>query len=85
MLQLIATWPINPSCDSFYKSDKILSNAPERHYTFVYVMVHFFFQLKYYPVLQKCFFLFVCLFVFFPVRDSNLLGDRASETTGSTA
>ena len=65
MLQLIATWPINPSCDSFYKSDKILSNAPERHYTFVYVMVHFFFQLKYYPVLQKCFFLFVCLFVFF--------------------
>ena len=66
MLQLIATWPINPSCDSFYKSDKILSNAPEIHYTFVYVMVHFFFQLKYYPVLQKCFFfLFVCLFVFF--------------------
>ena len=85
MLQLIATWPINPSCDSFYKSDKILSNAPEIHYTFVYVMVHFFFQLKYYPVLQKCFF-FVCLFVcFFPVRDSNLLGDRASETTGSSA
>lgn len=82
MLQLIATWPINPSCDSFYKSDKILSNAPEIHYTFVYVMVQFFFQLKYYPVLQKCFFLFVC---FFPVRDSNLLGDRASETTGSTA
>ena len=65
MLQLIATWPINPSCDSFYKSDKILSNAPEIHYTFVYVMVHFFCQLKYYPVLQKCFFLFVCLFVFF--------------------
>ena len=85
MLQLIATWPINPSCDSFYKSDKILSSAPEIHYTFVYVMVQFFFQLKYYPVLQKCFFLLVCLFVFFPVRDSNLLGDRASETTGSTA
>ena len=64
MLQLIATWPINPSCDSFYKSDKILSNAPEIHYTFVYVMVHFFFPVEILSSAPEMFFfcLFVCLF-----------------------
>ena len=51
-------------------------------YTFVYVMVQIFFPVKILSSAPEMFFLFV---FFFPVRDSNLLGDRASETTGSTA
>ena len=47
-------------------------------------MVQFFFPVEILSSAPEMFFfLFDCFF--FSVRDSNLLGDRASETTGSTA
>lgn len=83
MLQLIVTWQIKLSCDRFTSLIKI--NVIQYSRNALYICICYgsnFFPVKILPSAPEMLYLYV---FFFPVRDSNLLGDRASETTGSTA